>query len=141
MIMLQHLRCFGCVLLLGAAPSWAAAEQMRYHFVPADACGKMTQVPAGPEGTLGELKRGLGIVPLPYSYAVRPNQMVTFRHPLSGRNVTVPLRLPEGPPRLEHRADRIVYNYGDYTVDARFLPDGSVDVVYNSGLLRPLRFD
>jgi hypothetical protein len=66
--------------------------------------------------------------------------MVTFRHPFTGRNVTVPLRLPEGPPRLEHRSDRIVYNYGDYIVEARFLTDGSVDVVYNSGLLRPLSF-
>ena len=50
-----------------------------------------------------------------------------------GRNVTVPIRMPEGQPRLEHRADRIVYNYGDYTIEARFLTDGSVDVVYNTG--------
>jgi hypothetical protein len=139
--MFQLLRCVAIVVLLGLAPCWAAAEQVRYHFVPADACGAMTQVPAGPEGTIGELKRGLGVLALPYSYAVRPNQMVTFRHPYTGRNVTVPLRLPEGPPRLEHRSDRIVYNYGDYTVEARFLRDGSVDVVYNSGLLRPLHFD
>jgi hypothetical protein len=139
--MLQHLRWVGMLVLLGLAPSWAAAEQVRYHFVPADACGAMTQVPAGPEGTIGELKRGLGVLALPHPYAVRPNQMVTFRHPYTGRNVTVPLRLPDGPPRLEHRSDRIVYNYGDYTVEARFLRDGSVDVVYNSGLLRPLKFD
>jgi hypothetical protein len=139
--MFQLLRCVAIVMLLGLAPSWAAAEQVRYHFVPADACGAMTQVPAGPEGTIGELKRGLGVLALPYPYAVRPNQMVTFRHPYTGRNVTVPLRLPDGPPRLEHRSDRIVYNYGDYTVETRFLRDGSVDVVYNSGLLRPLLFD
>jgi hypothetical protein len=139
--MLQHLRWVAMLVLLGLAPSWAAAEQVRYHFVPADACGAMTQVPAGPEGTIGELKRGLGVLALPHPYAVRPNQMVTFRHPYTGRNVTVPLRLPDGPPRLEHRSDRIVYNYGDYTVEARFLADGSVDVVYNSGLLRPLKFD
>jgi hypothetical protein len=141
MTMLQHLRWFALALVLGAAPSWAAAEQVRYHFVPADACGKTTQVPIGPEGTIGELKRGLGVVPLPYPNAVRPNQMVTFRHPADGRNITVPLRLPPGTPRLEHRSDRIVYNYGDYVVEVRFLPDGSVDVVYNSGLGRPMRFD
>ena len=129
------------VLLVGVAPSVAVAEQVRYHFVPADASGAMTQVSAGPEGTLGELKRGLGARALPYPYGVRANQMVTFRHPYTGRNVTVPIRMPESPPRLEHRADRIVYNYGDYTIEARFLRDGSVDVVYNSGLLRPLRFD
>lgn len=136
----RHLRWLALVILFGAVPSWAVAEQLRYHFVPVNACGAMTQVPAGPEGTIGELKRGFGLTALPYAYNVRPNQMVTFRHPHTGRNVTVPLRLPEGPPRMEHRSDRIVYNYGDYVVEARFLPDGSVDVVYNSGLLRPLSF-
>ena len=55
--------------------------------------------------------------------------------------VTVPLRLPADTPRMEHRADRIIYNYNDYVVEARFLEDGSVDVVYNSGLLRPLPFN
>ncbi len=64
--------------------------------------------------------------------------MVTFRHPYTGRNVTLPLTLPEGTPRLEHLADRIVYNYGEYTVEARFFRDGSVETVYNSGFLRPL---
>jgi len=125
------------VLLL---PSWAVAEQVRYHYVPVDTCGKTAPVPAGPEGTLGELKRGIGARPLPYPYGVKPNQMVTFRHPFTGRNVIVPLRLPAGTPRMEHRWDRIIYNYGDYTVEARFLQDGSVDVIYNSGLLRPLHF-
>ncbi|MBI1829850.1 MAG: hypothetical protein HYR84_00200 [Planctomycetes bacterium] len=139
--MIQHLRWLTVSLLLGACPSWAAAEQVRYHFVPADACGKMAQVPAGPEGTLGELKRGLGARALPYPYGVRPNQMVTFRHPFSGRNVTVPIRMPDAVARMEHRADRIIYNFAEYTVEARFLPDGSVDIIYNSGFLRPLRFD
>ena len=40
--MYQHLRCFALVLLVGATPAFmseAAAEQVRYHFVPADACG------------------------------------------------------------------------------------------------------
>jgi hypothetical protein len=133
--------CLLTLAVLAATPTLAAAEQVRYHFAPADACGAMRQVPIGPDGTLGELKRGLGARALPYPYAVRPNQMVTFRHPFTGRNVTVPIRLPDGPPRMEHGADRISYNYGDYVVEARFLPDGSVDVVYNSGFLRPLRFE
>ena len=42
----------------------------------------------------------------------------------------------EGAPRLEYLPARVVYNYGSYTVEARFLPDGSVDVVYNAGFLR-----
>ena len=139
--MFQHLRWFALVLALGVAPTWASAEQVRYHYVPIDPCGRTAPVPVGPDRTIGELKRGLGVVPMAYPFAVRPNQMVTFRHPFTGRNVTVPMRLPEGPARMEHRSDRIIYNYNDYTVEARFLTDGSVDVIYNSGLLRPLRFD
>src|SRR5436190_21861602 len=115
--MLTLSRWFALLLVLGTAPSWAAAEQVRYHFVPADACGKMQQVPAGPDGTIGELKRVLGARALPYPYAVHPNQLVTFRHPFTGRNVTVPLRMPAGTPRMEHRSDRIIYNFGDYTVE------------------------
>jgi hypothetical protein len=133
-------RWLSLLLILGATPLWAGAEQVRFHFVPINGGGTMTQVPAGPDGSLGELKRGLGVRPLPYARAVRPTQLVTFRHPFTGRNATVPLNLPAGPPRMEHRSDRIVYNFGDYTVEARFLPDGSVDVVYNSGILRPLPF-
>ena len=139
--MLQHLRWLILTVVIAATPSFAAAELVRFRFVPVDACGTTGQVPVGPEGAMGELKRGLGVRPLPYTQVVRPNQMVTFRHPFTGRNVTVPLRLPRDTPRMEHLSDRIVYNYGDYIVEARFSPDGAVDVVYNSGLLRPLRFD
>jgi len=128
-------------LIFGVMPSWAVAEQVRYHFVPADACGKTTQTPVGPKGAMGELRLGLGLRVEPYPYVVKPTQMVTFRHPYTARNVTVPLRLPASTARMEHRADRIIYNYNDYTVEARFLPDGSVDVIYNSGLARPLKFD
>ena len=123
-----------------AALTLATAEQVRFRFVPADANGAMKQVPIGPEKALGELKRGLGARTFPYPYAVQPNQMVTFRHPFNGRHVTIPLRLPADPPQMVHTRDRIIYNYGDYTVEARFLADGAVDVVYNSGLLRPLPF-
>jgi hypothetical protein len=139
--MFHYLHWFMLMIAMLALPTWARAEQVRYHYVPADACNTMTQVPAGPEGTIGELKRGYGLVPLPYPYGVRPNQMVTFRHAFNGKLVTIPLRLPSGPPRLEQRSDRIIYNYADYIVDVRFLPDGSVDVIYNSGFLRLLRFD
>jgi hypothetical protein len=138
--MLRYVRWLALLVFVCAAPSWAAAEQVRFRYAPADACGTMTQVPIGPEGSMGELKRFLGGRPLPYTCVVRPTQMVTFRH-TNGRNVTVPLRLPDSTPRMEHRANRIIYNYNDYVVEARFLPDGSVDVVYNSGLMRPLPFN
>src|SRR5437899_4951445 len=103
----QFPRLLALLALLGAIPSWATAEQVRYHFVPADACGKMQQVPAGPDGTIGELKRVLGARALPYPYAVHPNQRVTFRDPFPGGHVTVPLRMPAGTPRMEHISHRI----------------------------------
>jgi hypothetical protein len=124
--------------LAALQPAPAAAEQVRFRFVPTDPCGNMTQVPAGPNGALGEQLTGFGLRPQPYGRVFRPNQLVTFRHPYNGRNVTVPLTLPQGTPRLEHRADSIVFNYGTYVVEARFFTDGSVETVYNSGFLRPL---
>jgi hypothetical protein len=36
---------------------------------------------------------------------------------------------------MAYRTNRVVYNYGSYTVEVQFLPDGSANVVYNSGLL------
>ena len=51
-------------------------------------------------------------------------------------SITVPLALPDSTPRMEYVRDRVVYNYGDYTVEVQFLPDGSADVFYDSGLLR-----
>jgi len=129
------------VACLFVSPDQANAEYVRFRFVPADACGAMAQVPAGPGGALGEQLNGFGLRPQPYQGVMRPNQMVTFLHPFNGRNVTVPLTLPQGTPRLEYRTDRIVYNYGGYIVEARFIPDGSVDVVYNSGFLRRLVVD
>jgi len=114
------------------------AEAVCFRYAPVDACGNMAQVPAGPNGALGEQLTGFGLRPQPYARTFRPNQMVTFRHPYNGRNVTIPLTLPQGQPRLEYMTDRVVYNYGSYIVDVRFFPDNTVDVVYNSGFLRPL---
>lgn len=129
------------VLLCGVSPSRAAAEQVRFRFVPSSQPGVLVQVPAGPGGALGERRATALSAPQPYNAAVRPNQMVTFRHPFTGGNVTVPLRLPDSTPLIQHRPDRVIFNYGSYAVEARFLRDGSVEVVYNSGFLRPIRFD
>ncbi len=130
------------VLALGLLSSTPArAEQVRFRYAPAGPDGALTQVAAGPGGAAGERRRGFAGEPEPYPFAVRPNQMMTFRHLVTGGTVTVPLRLPEATPRVEHRTDRTVLNYGSYTVETRYLQDGGVDVVYNSGFLRPLRFD
>jgi hypothetical protein len=128
-------------LLVAAQPSSARAEQVRFRFVPTDACGTMAQVPAGPNGAMCEQLTGFGRRPQPYNRTFRPNQLVTFRHPYNTRNVTVPLTLPQGEPRLRYLSDRIVYDYGSYVVEARFFPDGSVETVYNSGFLSRLDVD
>ena len=61
--MFHRIRSMTLLIALGALPQTASAEQLRFHFVPADACGTMTQVAAGPEGSLGELRRGWGARP------------------------------------------------------------------------------
>lgn len=122
------------VLLCAAAP--LSAAQLRFHYVSVDAQGNTTLKP-GAAG-VGEQVTWLGMARDGTNRQPRPTHLVTFRHPYTGREVTVPLALPEGTPRMEYRRTRIVYNYGSYTVEAQFFPDGSVDVVYNSGLLRGL---
>jgi hypothetical protein len=122
----------GC-LWLTAAP--ARAGQTRFHYVPVDAAGNTAVQPAD-GGAPGERVTRFGTVREPALQQARPTHLVTFRHPWTGRNVTVPLTLPEGTPRIEYGWTRIVYNYGSYTVEAQFCRDGSVDVVYDTGLLR-----
>jgi hypothetical protein len=61
-------------------------------------------------------------------------------HPCTGQAVSVPLALPCDTPVIQHVRNSTVYNYGSYTVEVRFLADGSVDVIYNSGLLRAVGF-
>jgi hypothetical protein len=63
---------------------------------------------------------------------------VTFGHPCTGQTVVVPLALPDSTPQMEYRPNRVIYNYGSYTVEVHFLANGLVDVIYNSGLFRAL---
>jgi hypothetical protein len=114
------------------------ADSVRFRFVPTGPDGALVQVPAGPDGALGELRTGLSATPKPYAGNYAANRMVTFRHPYTSRNVTVPMKLPDNTPKIEHIRDRIRFGYTTYYIDVRFLPDGAVDVVYNSGLLRTL---
>jgi hypothetical protein len=114
----------------------AGAAQIRFHYVPVDACGNAGLKPSGPCGTVGERIRWLGTVHEAFSNQPRPTHLATYRHPWTGRNITVPLALPEGTPRIEYVRNRVIYNYGSFTVEAQFLSDGSVDVIYNYGFLR-----
>ena len=135
---MKRIRWFALLLTVALVPSWAAAEQVRFHFVPVDAYGRVCLQPALASGTAGEYLTWLGTVSQPSPAPPRPTHLDTFRHPCTGLTLTVPICFPEGSPRLEYRSSRIIYNYGSYTVEAHFLPDGSVDILYNSGLLRAL---
>jgi hypothetical protein len=113
----------------------ASAARVRYHYVPS-ANGAMTLVPyaaSAPGEKITLLGRSPYCVPPP-----RATCMASYRHPATGCTVTVPLGLPPDTPTIEHRADRVIYNYGSYMVEVTFLADGSVDVTYSNGLLRDI---
>ena len=113
----------------------AGAGQLRYHFVPANSYGVTALKPAETGGA-GEKALLMGLVREADGRLPQPTHYVTFRHPYTLAPVTVPMTFPLGTPRLEHTPTRIVYNYGSYAVEARFQPDGSVDVIYDTGFLR-----
>jgi len=60
----------------------------------------------------------------------------SLTHTCTGQCVIVPLSLPPDTPIIEHGPSWIDYNYGSDVVRVNFLGDGSVDVIYNTGLLR-----
>jgi hypothetical protein len=127
-----------CAALLTAAliVNPAAAARVRFHYVP-DGNGGV-QLQASPTGTPGEqpLRRGADRA-YPGS-PPRANYIVTVRQPYTGQDLKVPLFLPDGTPEVQHTWSRLVYNYGIYSVEIRYLADGSIDVIYDSGFLRPL---
>jgi len=120
-----------CALPAGTA----TAAQVRYHFTPAELCETTVLKPSATPGTR---VAWFGLYRAAYPCQPRATHVVTYRHPFTGGNVAVPLAFPLGTPRVEYRADRIIYNYGSYSVEAHFFADGSVDAVYNSGPFRIL---
>jgi hypothetical protein len=136
----RHLIAFVLSASLGLALcAPASAEVLRMRYSPQDLCGHTT-LKVSPDGAKGEWQAGyLGLVKRPYYCQKTPTHLVTFRHPYTARTVAVSIAFPAtGTPTIYHQTDAIVYSYGTYTVRAEFLSDGSVDVVYNSGLFRPL---
>jgi hypothetical protein len=121
--------------LLSLVPGQVArAAIARFHYVPNGPNGALTHAAAEPGA--GERISVYGVRPDPY--VPRPTVMIAYRHPSTGQTLNVPLALPLGTPHIYHRGNRIVYDYSGYTVQVVFLADGSVDVVYNSGLFRGL---
>jgi hypothetical protein len=115
----------------------ASAEVVRFRYVPKD--GNMVLATTIP-GATGERQSWIGGPIAPYYRTLAPTDLVTFVHPYTGQRINVPFTFPAGTPRLEHRGNRIIYNYGSYQIQALFNPDGSVTTVYNSGVLRPIAF-
>jgi hypothetical protein len=133
------LRCALALGLLCLGATSVHAEVVRFRYAPKDTNGNMALIP-GPSGAPGERARWLGGPTEPFTRPIAPTHTVTFRHPASNQQVIVPFTFPDGTPRIENRADQITYNWSGYQVRARFLADGSVEVLYNSGVLRPISF-
>jgi hypothetical protein len=116
------------VLLALARPAEAARTRFHFSYEPGGN-GCLRPPEAGERLTWSGWK--------PYNCPPpRATHQVSFRHPCTGQTITVPLALSTSLPRMEYTRDRVIYNYGSDTVEVRFLPDGSVDVIYDSGLLR-----
>jgi hypothetical protein len=134
MVVLKHfILCLIAVFGLAVFPNPASAERTRYRYVPTDNRADVTLQFAD-----GERWSYLGTVRRPDMSPPRPTYIMSFTHPATGRHVAVPVALPASTPRIEYGFRRVTYNYGSYAVAIVFLADGSVEVVYNSGLLRAL---
>jgi hypothetical protein len=126
----------GLVIGLGCCASAGQAAWLRLHYGDSGAGGALVYQPEGSASRTTTSYFGLNVAPVPA--APRPTHIVTFRHAYTARMVSVPIAFPIGTPRLEYRTDSMVYDYGTYSITVRFVQDGSVDVVYQSGLFRAL---
>lgn len=125
----------GTAVLLAGAAAPAQAGRVRYHYVPGGpgTCFRLDDSHGAP----GERLTWRGTWEPFNCPPERPTAQVTFRHPCTGQPITLPLHLPiDSTPRMEYHTDRVVYDYGTGSVQVAFLPDGSVYVVYDNGVLR-----
>ncbi|HZU39144.1 MAG TPA: hypothetical protein VFA18_24675 [Gemmataceae bacterium] len=116
----------------------ASAGRVRYHYVPVNNCGTLTLKPCGPNNATGEYLAWFGASRTAATWQPHVNTQLTFRHPYTGQQVTVPVYLPAWVPKIEYRNHWVIYNYGSFATEIHFLPDGSVDVEYTNGFLRGL---
>jgi hypothetical protein len=122
------------VALLLATVS-AQAARIRYHYAPVGNAGCMQLVPVA-GGAPGERLSWVGIPPSPYHTAPRPTGCVAFFHPDTKAYLSIPLAVPPDTPRIRRWASTVEYDYGSEQIEIRFNADGSVDVIYNNGLMR-----
>jgi len=102
-----------CAGVLWITHGTASAEIVRFRYVPRDACGNTALVPAVP-GTTGERQSWVGGPIEPFYRTIQPTHIVTFVHAYTGQKINVPFTFPQGTAWLEHRPNRIIYNYGTY---------------------------
>jgi hypothetical protein len=132
----SHLSAVAAVAILAvfSLPGAAAAARARYRYVAAPTVGDPAAYTlAGAEklSTFGTVLSTGGTPP-------RATNIVSYRHPYTGRAARVPIAFPLGTPNIQYRGDRVVYDYDTFAVSVRFLPDGSVEVTYDSGFLRDI---
>lgn len=136
------MRCLTLTVVVSAslalAQGQARAEVVRYRYTP-DACGNL-QLVLGPGGAPGERSGWLGGPATPFPRQVIATHVVSFRHLHTGCNVNVPITFPDSSPRMETIGDYVQFNFTSYLIRVVFLPNGAVDVVYNSGWFRPIAF-
>jgi hypothetical protein len=109
----------------------ANAARVRFHYVPAGPEEKSVVTQAGS----GERLTWRGAWQATDCPTPKPTCFSTFRHPDTGRCLTLPLALPEGTPQMLYRTNRVIYDYSGFTVEVHFLSDGTADVIYTTGLL------
>jgi hypothetical protein len=131
--------CLASIGVICLASVQAYGEVVRLVYVPQDACGNTALAP-GPNGALGERQPWLGGPVAPLYQLPTPTHLVTFHHCLTGQDLKVPMTVPDGIPRLEYRANRLIYNYGSYQIHAVFNPEGTITIIYNSGVFRPIAY-
>jgi hypothetical protein len=116
--------------LLLAITKSASAQDIHYHYVRPNGSSLAAFSPRPSYAFIRG--RVYYFSPLPQLDPPPPNTWLQFRHPFTHSYVTVPVNLPNGIPRIENHHDRVLYNYGDYSVVIHFVRDGSVDVSYKS---------
>src|SRR4051812_26848271 len=96
----------------------ARAERLKFHFTAADCAGRTVLSPSGACAAPGERRAWYGGALAPACNPPHPTCYQPFQHPCTGQPVTLPLRLPlDSTPRIEHRYNRLIYNYGSDSVE------------------------
>lgn len=133
-------RCWTVLIAAGwvALASQSRAEVVRYRYTP-DASGTLKLIP-GPSGAPGERSAWPGATPAPFPRQAIATHVVRFRHSYSQLDVNVPITFPDSTVRAETFAGGVQFTFTSYTIRVVFQPNGTVDVVYNSGWLRPIAF-